>query len=209
VLVVCLAAGAAGAQDSAGRASILSPATSSAALPIEVATTPSITSPVAVPHASLAPAVAATDSLPVVATGSLVVEFVPEMQPFPADGAGSAAVGLPVPPGFAEAWQSVGPLCETIVTRARLGAISRWAREETLAAGANWKPGWIRRLPMFPVERRDDGTILLSQTCPCDGLTLPSHSPLVFRRLLVRARFRTADRTIDRVWVTIRGWREE
>ncbi len=135
------------------------------------------------------------------------VRFVPEMEPLP----GVTEAALAITPGvrmaFDAAWERARPAVAARVNPAALAEISRWAKEQT--AGAPLSPGWLDALPMDPMGRTDAGLAVFGQSAEQSTAVLPSHSPLVRRRLIVAPVFDPATRTIPIVFVTIRGWAEE
>eukprot|EP01105_Mastigella_eilhardi_P012936 TRINITY_DN2949_c0_g1_i1.p1 TRINITY_DN2949_c0_g1~~TRINITY_DN2949_c0_g1_i1.p1 ORF type:complete len:165 (-),score=39.11 TRINITY_DN2949_c0_g1_i1:97-591(-) len=149
--------------------------------------------------------------------GGVCIEFVPEMQPVPGDGRRG---GDPVPPcdqraAFAAAWEAAKPAVARAVTAARVVALSRWARQQT-EQGADPEAdhemlpaGWVDTVPMSLLEMHAEAGRAVYGCDTEEGLPLPSHSPIVFRRLVLRAELDCARNVLIRVYVTIKGWREE
>ena len=87
-----------------------------------------------------------------------------------------------------------------------LAAISRWAADQTRRAAL--PTGWAMRMPMDPLGVRGDVAVF-GQDAQRSTLALPSHTPIVYRRVLLRAEYDRAAGGVRRVIVTIGGWAEE
>lgn len=136
------------------------------------------------------------------------VVFVPEMQPLAPDVSETppAVAGADLA-GFRVAWEQVRGAAEAAATPEALAGVSLWAREQT--TGARLPRGWIDELPMEPMARTAAGRPVFGQPAERSTADLPSHLPIVKRRVVVAAEYDAATRTITRVFVTIRGWVEE
>jgi hypothetical protein len=136
------------------------------------------------------------------------VEFVPEMAEF-AESLGSPPPVLPAREreDFEAKWEAAQPVVARGVTPEALVGISRWAREETRSFHLD--SGWLAHLPMNPMRADASGTVVILGQEPGDGVPLPSHNSLVFRRLVVCVEYDRGAGAIRRVYVTIRGWAEE
>lgn len=148
----------------------------------------------------------ATD--PVTDSTMMTIDWLPEMQ------ADSRAPGNPAPAlteaelaAFASAWASAKPELTKAIDGEALRRLSRWAKPQM----ASYEPpvGWLDRLSMTPMAATADGMLVRFGQKPADGHILPSHSPLVFRYLLVAADYDRGSEQIGSVTVTIRGWVEE
>jgi hypothetical protein len=136
------------------------------------------------------------------------LEFIPEMQSFGNE-------FIPTPPtldsltqkSFASLWRTQAPeICKTIRPDS-LSRISRWAKEQmkSFQLPANW---W-EKIPMRPMGASADSQTILFGPFKEEGLPLPSHHPLVFRRLVISACYHLPTHTLTRVIVSIGGWVEE
>ena len=95
-----------------------------------------------------------------------------------------------------------------ILVAAELAAASRWAADRTRTAVL--PADWAKSLRLEPrAVTTDDRRILFAQDAQASPVELPSHSPVVFRRLVVGAVFDRAGGNIPVVYITIRGWAEE
>jgi hypothetical protein len=136
------------------------------------------------------------------------VIYLKEMAPWPDDFGSGAAPALADLERFKRAWDAARSQIEPKVSAADLASISGWAKEQT--QGAKLSPGWLASLPMHPVAVSHDGAqILFAQEAGESNVVLPSHSPVVFRRVLAVPVFDRTSGTIPRVYITIRGWAEE
>ena len=109
---------------------------------------------------------------------------------------------------FTSTWINVRQAVAERITSTLLGDIARWAADET--AGFSFPAGWIDSMPMYPLGSSADGArILFGQRSQDSTLDLPSHSPLVHRRVVLAAVFDRTDRVIPQIYVSIRGWVKE
>ena len=142
------------------------------------------------------------------ATPAPSLVFIPEMEPFP------GKFDKPPPTlskerleRFRQEWQDVGPRLQQAVTAQSLTDIARWAKEQT--ARARPAPNWPAKLSLQPHGLDESGDkLLLTHEIP-QGVELPSHSPIVHRRLVIAAVFDVSAGMIETVYITIRGWAEE
>jgi hypothetical protein len=127
------------------------------------------------------------------------------VSPFLCEGSATAALL----PGFKSAWASAALELDHGVSTATLGAISRWAKAETVAAQlpASWPQQLFPYLAPVASAPESDEIWLFHDIS--HGIPLPSHHPLVFRRLMIGVAVRKSPCTITKIVVTIRGWREE
>lgn len=142
-------------------------------------------------------------------TSSPAVVFIEEMQPWPSE-YGPLTAGF-LDPAIGEMVQVQWPehiasITQHLTTEALIG-ISRWAKSEMATCTISLEQ--IASLSFGPeAQTTNREQVLYSQSIQ-DGIPLPSHHPLVFRRLLVAVAFDTATRRVSRIFITIRGWREE
>lgn len=86
--------------------------------------------------------------------------------------------------------------------------MSRWAKTEM--ASFSLAPDWWGKIPMAPLGLASDSRQwLFGGTPETSGVPLPSHSPLVFRRIVLFAWFDPVSARVTGVVATIRGWCEE
>ena len=104
-------------------------------------------------------------------------------------------------------WQKISVSVEKQVTNEMLQKISRWAKENM--KNYSISPGWIKKLPMTALMTDEKEKYVLFSQETEKGFPLPSHHPIVFRRLMVAAIYDLEKQNIDKVFVTIRGWKEE
>ncbi len=135
------------------------------------------------------------------------LKFVEEMAPLP------AKFDKPAPTlskeqreRFRQEWQALAPRLVKAVTAASLADISRWAKEQT--AGTSLPPRWPAKLPLKPTGCDAGGKVLFTHSV-ADGIKLPSHQPIVHRRLVIAAVYDVSAGMIETVYVTIKGWAEE
>lgn len=148
----------------------------------------------------------AMNTLP--AQSSPALEFVPEMQPFT-----NAFVMTPpnleatVLQSFASLWRAQAPEVCKKVTSDSLAQISRWAVDEMKSFRLPEK--WWEKIPLRPMGVSADSQTILFGQYKEDGLPLPSHSPIVFRRLILAVCYHLPSQSLDKVIVSIGGWVEE
>jgi hypothetical protein len=148
--------------------------------------------------------------LPPPAPAVVDLRFIPEGEPFPPEfSAAAMALSSEEAGRFRAAWDRVRDSVESRVTVHNLVEISRWGKMQTM--GATLPRGWTASLPMNPLGATADGrTLLIGQREAQESpVQLPSHAPIVHRRLLAAAAYDTRSGTITAVTVTIRGWAEE
>ena len=152
------------------------------------------------------------DQQPAGSSGFPAIVYVEEMKPFP-DGFTPAShpITPALPPkvleSFEHEWGQVVASISTAVHAESLRTLSRWAKAEM--ASFTLPADWLPPLPMEPVAHSADRHQVLFSQDVSRGFPLPSHHPLVFRRLVVAVEFDTQKSQIKRVFITIRGWREE
>lgn len=108
---------------------------------------------------------------------------------------------------FQREWQTCRDRVESKITSLMLYNISKWAKEKM--KGYHPPAGWIQKLPMKPTGMSEEERYLFLFQEPEEGFALPSHLPIVFRRLMVGVLYDTQANNIIRIYVTIRGWKEE
>ncbi len=108
---------------------------------------------------------------------------------------------------FATAWQrEAAGICRRI-TADTLASLSRWAATETKAMQLPTR--WWEEIPMRPVGISRDQEVVLFGQFKEEGLPLPSHNPLVFRRLSLFAGYHLHRQSLVSIIVSISGWVEE
>lgn len=108
---------------------------------------------------------------------------------------------------FQAQWQVMQNSIASQVSVDKLVGISRWAQEQTRKTVL--LDDWITNAPMNPVGATKDGKRVLFGQETEQGVPLPVHAPLVFRRLMVGAVYDRDTESIATIYITIRGWREE
>lgn len=108
---------------------------------------------------------------------------------------------------FFQAWQRLHPHLVAHVTRDSLLRISRWAISEmkSLALPTDWPA----KIPLRPVAASRDQRLVRFSQFKEEGLPLPSHQPIVFRRLVLFVDYDRTTQNLVRVNVSINGWVEE
>ena len=156
------------------------------------ADTESTIPPVAMPHDHEGPA----------------VQLVNEMQADP------QSFEVVVPPlrtdeqaAFDEAWKNIQPSVSRQVDADTVRGMSRWAKPQM--KDYELPSSWLAGLNMEVVGATSNQRAVRFGPKVADGLELPSHSALVFRRLLAFADYDREAKKIVGVTVTIRGWVEE
>ncbi|NLI79921.1 MAG: hypothetical protein GX442_26180 [Candidatus Riflebacteria bacterium] len=138
------------------------------------------------------------------------LDLLPEMQPLPEEATLDRAAVPPVDVvgAFRAAWEPArSPLLSSLDTP-RFVDLSRWARGETTSFVPPAR--WPETLDLEPLGRDPaTGRWLFGLPPERSPVALPAHSPLVFRRVVAFAWFDPGSRRLDRVILTIRGWREE
>lgn len=173
-------------------------------------TAPLSTAPSPATHAPIASSSASPGSSSMDDSGSIrEIMWIAEMQDID-----EAATSLSAPLSedelreFDAAWERVRTHVEAAVSPERLASLSRWAVKETAAVRS--QSGWTRCLKLKPIGAvRGSSLILFGVAAEASNVVLPTHSPIVKRRLVVQVVFDPASHRIDRVYVTIRGWTEE
>ncbi|MBI3039460.1 hypothetical protein HYY75_10540 [bacterium] len=133
--------------------------------------------------------------------------FIPEMAPMEEEPSGKTRQISDISFRFQNAWERISDSVSSIITPKKVKDISRRAKSKM--AGFSLPFNWIRKIPMKPlwIEKKT-GFFVFGQEV-IEGLELPSHSPIVFRRLIVRAFFDPKNQSIGKIQISIRGWREE
>lgn len=155
--------------------------------------------------AALAPDFPAPTPPAAAATPEIV--FLPEMTPLGQDYTGTVRLSVFDIADYREAWILAAPSIEAAVTPEQLASISRWAADQTRSA--TLPRGWAARIPWEHRGSGPGGQILFAQTAQESTAELPSHSPLVRRRVIVAPVYNPATRNIARVYISIQGWAEE
>jgi hypothetical protein len=104
--------------------------------------------------------------------------------------------------------RELAPAIEAAVTTERWKTLSTHAIAETAADPP--PPGWAAGLSLAPLHQAPggQGTVLGLQP-ESSPVRLPSHAPIVQRRVVLAALYDPARDAISAVWVSIRGWAEE
>lgn len=123
---------------------------------------------------------------------------IPVLEPAPTD----RSPPKKAPLAFQLAWKAVAPGIAQRLTPDLVRALSRWARpqmERYVRVASVQAPKWT-------VERvTAEGTLVLAARVE----NLPVHVAIVTRWLELVATFDPAKKSIERVWITIRGQAEE
>ena len=144
------------------------------------------------------------------ALSELDLVFVPEMDRLAGEFTASSALVLTDEElgSFEAHWSALRPLIKEKVTPESISKISRWAGAETI--GVSLAAEWLESMPMYPLRSSSNGSaILFGQTPEDSSVELPSHLPIVHRRLILAAVFYRDSQQIGRVFLTIQGWAEE
>lgn len=153
------------------------------------------------------PSISAASKVPQIEpTASLIL--LPELQPLGSD----FVMAVPrldstIRQAFAAAWQRAAPGICGRITADTLASLSRWAVTETKAVQLPAR--WWEKIPMRPVGISRDQQVVLFGQFKEEGLPLPSHNPLVFRRLILFAGYHLHRQRIASVILSISGWVEE
>jgi hypothetical protein len=135
------------------------------------------------------------------------VVWIPEMQAFNEDFSSKASPTNLETESFQAQWQVMRDPVATQVSTDTLVRISHWAQEQT--KGTILPKDWIASVPMNPIGATKDGKRLLFSQSTEQGVSLPVHAPIVFRHLIVGAAYDRDAQSISKIYITIRGWREE
>jgi hypothetical protein len=108
---------------------------------------------------------------------------------------------------FHGAWARTKPHVLARVQIDSLRGVSRWAKEEM--ENFSLPEDWLEKIPLRPMASFGDERLVRFGQFKEEGLPLPSHHPLVFRRLVLFADFDRRTQTIVQVIVSINGWVEE
>jgi len=140
-------------------------------------------------------------------SSTLELVFVPEMVPLPGENEIETGDDMSsAREDFRKAWHALRNTIASETSAAMVKQISRWAPEKQ----TNFSfPDGIEKLPMHPLGVIKASDLLVFGQRIEEGLVLPSNSPIVFRRFLIRAFFDRHARCITKVQLTIKGWREE
>ncbi len=136
------------------------------------------------------------------------IVYVSEAQPLPGRFMeGSIAMSQAELAHFNEQWQRLKPHVRAHVRVDSLRNVARWAKEEM--KNFSLPEAWIEKIPLRPVATFGDEQLVRFGQYKEEGLPLPSHHPLVFRRLVLFADFDRRTQSIVQVVVSISGWVEE
>ncbi len=131
-----------------------------------------------------------------------------EMKPFPEKILPNVITLAPeINEKFNIQWILIRDIIEKNISPDTFYNLSNWAKEET----KNFVPslGWIRQIPMDSVKKISESNCVLFFQDTEKGIPLPSHSSIVFRRIVVAVLYDLENQSIRKVYITIRGWREE
>ncbi len=109
--------------------------------------------------------------------------------------------------GFFKAWQRLHPHVVAHVSRDSLLRISRWAVAEM--KNLSLPVEWPAKIPLRLIAASRDQRLIRFGQFKEEGFPLPSHHPLVFRRLLLYVDYDRTERRVVQINVTINGWVEE
>jgi hypothetical protein len=139
---------------------------------------------------------------------NIPVVYVAEMKPHSPDFRPTTLTLTPAEiEDFERAWSAVRDDIEKQITDDAIVAISSWAKNEM--RGFHLPAHWLADMPMTMQGALFDQSQLIFGPTENTGLVLPSHSPLVFRFLMVFAQYHRVHKRITNVTVTIRGRLEE
>ena len=133
--------------------------------------------------------------------------WIPEMQAFDEDFSGKASPTSLEIKAFQSQWRQ---MCDSIAAQVSVGSlvsISHWAQEQTKSTVL--LNDWIASVPMNPMGATKEGKRILFSQPVEQGVPLPVHVPIVFRRLMVGAVYDRDVQAIAKIYITIRGWSEE
>jgi hypothetical protein len=134
--------------------------------------------------------------------------FIPEMQEIDEDSlTGVRPASSEEIASFMVAWQQLMPWLVMQEHADSLVHLSKWAVEQMKSV--TLPADWSKQIPMRPLGVSADEKMIRFGQYKEEGFPLPSHHPLVFRRLVLHADYDRAQRTIARVMVSIQGWVEE
>ncbi|MDZ7273736.1 MAG: hypothetical protein ONB51_03930 [candidate division KSB1 bacterium] len=134
--------------------------------------------------------------------------FLPEFQPFVSDYLMTApTLDTTTLQAFAAVWQREGAGICRHITVDTLASLSRRAAAEVTALQLPER--WWEKIPLRPVGVSADRRLILFGQFKEEGLPLPSHHPLVFRRLTLFAGYDPHRQRLATVIVSIGGWVEE
>lgn len=108
---------------------------------------------------------------------------------------------------FRNAWLQIKPHLLAQVRVDSLRGVSLWAREEMKSFSL--PEDWLEKIPLWPMASLGNEQLVRFGQYKEEGLPLPSHHPLVFRRLVLFADFDRSTQRIVQVIVSISGWVEE
>lgn len=108
---------------------------------------------------------------------------------------------------FHEHWQRIKPHVFAHVRIDSLRHVARWAKEEM--KNFSLPEAWVEKIPLRPMATFGEEQLVRFGQYKEEGLPLPSHHPLVFRRLVLFADFDRPTQRIVQVIVSINGWVEE
>lgn len=143
-----------------------------------------------------------------IASGSPEIFAVPEMSPVPDESGEIETNALPPEKEFGSIWSERSAAFLEKLDRTHFIDMSRWAKEPM--ASFTLSDGWWKAVPLTPLCRASEpGSWLFGCLSQNSKSILPSHSPIVIRRIVVFVWYNQEKNSIYRIAVTIRGWREE
>ncbi len=153
------------------------------------------------------PSTSAASNMPQVEPMAALI-LLPELQPLGPDFVMIApSLDSTTLQAFATVWQrEAAGICRRL-TADTLASLSRWAAAETKAVQLPAR--WWEEIPLRPVGISRDQQVVLFGQFKEEGLPLPSHHPLVFRRLVLFAGYQPHQQRLASVIVSISGWVEE
>jgi hypothetical protein len=108
---------------------------------------------------------------------------------------------------FQEQWKKSSLLVEKKINHPMLLSISLWAKEQMKEFVLPCS--WISTMDMEVVASSQDKRYIIFSQQIEKGYPLPSHNPVVFRRIILGVVYDTIEKNIPKVFVTVRGWKEE
>ncbi len=108
--------------------------------------------------------------------------------------------------GFHRAWKNAMASISQKIDEKTLHEISRWCKKEM--KDFHLPKDWINQIFLVPEAVLNNQTFFFFHDVP-NGIPLPSHHPLVFRRMMVGAVYDPLKSRITKVVFTIKGWIEE
>ncbi len=108
---------------------------------------------------------------------------------------------------FQHVWAQIKPHVLAHLRPDSLRGISRWAEAEM--KGFTLPADWLEKIPLRPVASFGDEPLVRFGQFKEEGLPLPSHHPLVFRRLVLFVDYDRRTHAIVQIIISINGWVEE